>query len=106
MCLLLQAFVVKAVLDFALLLDNSNDEIFKSMVKASPVSMFLAATTLLVSTGVHDVVHAQAAGGLTEWSTDQGVEEQSQPDADAALLMKEAEQEDVCVPIGEGENCW
>ena len=27
-------------------------------------------------------------------------------DDDAAALMKKAEAEDVCVPIGEGENCW
>jgi hypothetical protein len=51
-------------------------------------------------------VHAQAAGGLKEWSTDQAVDEKSKPDADAAALLKQAEQEDVCVPIGEGENCW
>ena len=24
----------------------------------------------------------------------------------AHKLMEKAEQEDVCVPIGEGENCW
>ena len=68
--------------------------------------MFLAATTLLASTGVHEAVHAQAAGGLKEWSTDQAVDEKSTLDADAKKLMKKAEQEDVCVPIGEGENCW
>ena len=76
------------------------------MAKVSPVSMFLAATTLLVSAGVHEAVHAQAAGGLKEWSTDQAVDEKSTLDADAKKLMKKAEQEDVCVPIGEGENCW
>ena len=68
--------------------------------------MFLAATTLLVSTGVHEAVHAQVAGGLKEWSTDQAVDEESTLDADAKKLIKKAEQEDVCVPIGEGENCW
>jgi hypothetical protein len=103
---LLQGYVVNAVLDFACLFDNGIDKLFEFMAKVSPVSMFLAATTLLVSAGVHEAVHAQAAGGLKEWSTDQAVDEKSKPDADAAALLKQAEQEDVCVPIGEGENCW
>ena len=42
--------------------------------------MFLAATTLLVSTGIPDAVQAQSAGGLKEWSTDQAVDEKSIPD--------------------------
>ena len=103
---MLQGYVINAVLDFACLFDNDIDNISEFMAKVSPVSMFLAATTLLASTGVQEAVHAQAAGGLKEWSTDQGVEEKSKPDADAAALLKQAEQEDVCVPIGEGENCW
>ena len=48
----------------------------------------------------------QDAGGLKEWTTDQSVDEENVMDADAAALEKEAEQEDICVPIGEGENCW
>ena len=103
---MLQGYVINAVLDFVCPFDNDIRKLLDFMAKVSPVSMFLAATTLLVSTGVHDAVHAQAAGGLKEWSTDQGVEEKSKPDADAAALLKQAEQEDVCVPIGEGENCW
>ena len=98
--------MIKAVLDLVCLLDNSIDSTSSSMAKVSPVSMFLAATTLLISTGVSEAVQAQAAGGLKEWTTDQGIEEKSELDADAAALMKQAEQEDVCVPIGEGENCW
>ena len=77
------------------------------MAKSSPVSVFLAATSLLVasaSTGL--VAQANPAGGLTEWSTDQSVDEKSIPDADARALNKKAMEEDVCVPIGEGENCW
>ncbi len=78
-----------------------------NMAKTSPVSVFLAATSLLLasaSTGV--VAQAQSAGGLQEWSTDQAVDEKSIPDADAKALKKKAMAEDVCVPIGEGENCW
>ena len=50
--------------------------------------------------------HARSGGGLKEWNTDQGIEEKSKMDDDAKALQKKAEQEDVCVPIGEGENCW
>ena len=75
------------------------------MAKGTPVSVFLAATSLLVAAPALPVV-AQDAGGLKEWSTDQGVDEKSKMDADAKKLMKKAEKEDVCVPIGEGENCW
>ena len=52
------------------------------------------------------VAQAQSAGGTQEWSTDQGVDEKSIPDSDAKALKKKAMAEDVCVPIGEGENCW
>ena len=48
----------------------------------------------------------QEAGGLKEWNTDQGIDEESVLDSDAAALKKKAEMEDICVPIGEGENCW
>ena len=74
------------------------------MSKPSAISVFAAATSLLVSSA--PALHAQDAGGLTEWTTDQGVDEESVMDSDAAALKQKAEQEDICVPIGEGENCW
>ena len=74
------------------------------MPKSSANSVFAAATSLLVASA--PALHAQDAGGLTEWTTDQGVDEESVLDSDAAALKKKAEQEDICVPIGEGENCW
>ena len=78
-----------------------------NMPKTSPVSLFLAATSLLVASATSGVaVQAQSAGGLQEWSTDQAVDEKSIPDSDAKALKKKAMAEDVCVPIGEGENCW
>jgi hypothetical protein len=77
------------------------------MAKTSPVSVFLAATSLLVASASSGLVaQAQSAGGLQEWSTDQAVDEKSIPDSDAKALKKKAMAEDVCVPIGEGENCW
>ena len=77
------------------------------MAKLSPVSIFLAATSLAIASGTVEPAHAQSpGGGLKEWSTDQTVDEKSIPDADAEAMMKKAEEEDICVPVGEGENCW
>ena len=76
------------------------------MPKPSAISVFVAATSLLVASVGVPALQAQDAGGLKEWNTDQGVDEESVLDADAAALKKKAEQEDICVPIGEGENCW
>ena len=67
--------------------------------------MFLAASSLLLASADLPVVQAQD-GGLKEWSTDQAVDEDSVMNEEAEALLKKAEQEDVCVPIGEGENCW
>ena len=74
------------------------------MPRPSAISVFAAATSFLVVSS--PALHAQDAGGLTEWTTDQGVDEESVLDSDAAALKQKAELEDICVPIGEGENCW
>ena len=76
------------------------------MTKASPVSIFAAATTLLMASSNIPPSLAQEGGGLKEWTTDQAIDAESTMDDDASALMKKAEAEDVCVPIGEGENCW
>ena len=57
------------------------------MPKASPISVFVAATSLLVASAVVPSVHAQDAGGLQEWNTDQGVDEDSKLDSDAGRLQ-------------------
>ena len=75
------------------------------MAKPSAVTVFLAASSLLLASADLPVVQAQN-GGLKEWSTDQAVDEDSVMNEEAEALLKKAEQEDVCVPIGEGENCW
>ena len=75
------------------------------MAKPSAVTVFLAASSLLLSSADLPVVLAQD-GGLKEWSTDQAIDEDSVMNEEAEALLKKAEQEDVCVPIGEGENCW
>ena len=76
------------------------------MTKPSAISIFVAATSLFVASSSLNGVQAQDMGGLKEWNTDQSVDEESVLDSDAAALKKKAEQEDICVPIGEGENCW
>ena len=76
------------------------------MPKPSAISVFVAATSLLVASVGVPALQANDAGGLKEWNTDQDLNEESVLDADAAALKKKAEQEDICVPIGEGENCW
>ena len=70
------------------------------MPKPSAISLFVAATSLLVASADVSALQAQDAGGLKEWNTDQGIDEESVLDADAAALKKKAEQEDICVPIG------
>ena len=76
------------------------------MSRPSAISVFVAASSLLVASTTASVLQAQESGGLKEWNTDQGVDEESVLDSDAAALKKKAEQENICVPIGEGENCW
>jgi len=76
-----------------------------NMAKPSAVTVFLAASSLLLASADLPVVQAQD-GGLKEWSTDQAVEDDSLMDQGAEAPRKNAQQENVCVPIGEGENCW
>ena len=74
------------------------------MPKPSAISIFVAATSVLVASA--PALRAQDVGGLKEWNTDQDINDESVLDSDAAALKKKAEQENICVPIGEGENCW
>ena len=63
------------------------------MPKPSAISLFIAATSLLVASAGVPALQAQDAGGLKEWNTDQGLDEESVLDADAAALKEKAEQE-------------
>lgn len=79
------------------------------MKKSTALSIFLAGTATL--TGPLAIVEpAQAeqtpAGGLQEWSTDQDLDAAAKKDADAKAAAKKAAEQDICIPIGEGENCW
>ena len=45
-------------------------------------------------------------GGLKEWTTDQDVDEEGKLDEAAQKAADKAKKSNVCIPIGEGENCW
>ena len=79
------------------------------MSNKSSIAIFIAATiALAISTA--DTNSAKSSendlGGLKEWNTDMPVDADFKLDARAQELADEAKKSSVCVPIGEGENCW
>jgi len=82
------------------------------MSKRSPVAIFLAASALLAGSALQtNISHSgerkeSAMGGLKEWTTDQAIDDESELDASAKEAAKKAKEKDICIPIGEGENCW
>ena len=79
------------------------------MNKRSSITLFLAATSVLtITTSNNYGVKAGESdlGGLKEWNTDMAIEEDFMLDDEAQRLADKAKKESVCVPIGEGENCW
>ncbi len=80
------------------------------MRKNSPVTVFLAASAVLASSAMQVspaiAGEKEKMGGLKEWTTDQEVNEESVLDEDAKSAAKKAKKQDICIPIGEGENCW
>ena len=49
---------------------------------------------------------AELDGGYQEWTTDQDISDEAVKDEDLKRKEKQAEDEGICIPIGEGENCW
>ena len=77
------------------------------MSKKTPAAIFMAATALLAANTLDPSLGlANERGGLKEWSTDQSIDAESTLDEDAKAAAKKAKKENICVPIGEGENCW
>ena len=75
------------------------------MSNKSSIALFIAATSALtissaVNSGESDM------GGLKEWNTDMDVDADFILDEKAQELADKAQKSDVCIPIGEGENCW
>ena len=75
------------------------------MHKKSSISLFLAATSALAISSSAKAGE-QDLGGLKEWNTDMSIEADFVLDKDAQKLADEAAKSSVCIPIGEGENCW
>jgi len=75
------------------------------MSSKSSIAIFIAATSALAisspaSGGEKDL------GGLKEWNTDMSIDADFVLDEDAQRIADEAKNSNLCVPIGEGENCW
>ena len=75
------------------------------MNKKSSISLFLAATSALAISSSANASD-QDLGGLKEWNTDMSIDADFILDKDAQKLADEAAKSSVCIPIGEGENCW
>ena len=79
------------------------------MSKKSSIAIFIAATSAIaISTSENNSLKAgdNDLGGLKEWNTDMPINADFKLDAKAQKLADEAKTSDVCIPIGEGENCW
>ena len=79
------------------------------MKKKNSIAIFLAATSALaISTTENHTLKAgeNDLGGLKEWNTDMSIEADFILDEEAQKLADEAKNSNMCVPIGEGENCW
>ena len=79
------------------------------MKKRNSIAIFLAATSALAITTSEDFslkAGENDLGGLKEWNTDMSLEADFILDEEAQKLADEAKNSSMCVPIGEGENCW
>ena len=79
------------------------------MNKKSSISLFLTATSALAISATNNSslkADENNLGGLKEWNTDMPIEADFVLDEEAQKLADEAAKSSVCIPIGEGENCW
>ena len=79
------------------------------MKKKGSIAIFLAATSALaITTSETNTLNAgeNDLGGLKEWNTDMPLEADFVLDEDAQKIADEAAKSSMCIPIGEGENCW
>ena len=79
------------------------------MPKKSSIAIFLAATSALaITTADSNYLKAEdnELGGLKEWNTDMPIDAEFVLDAEAQKLADKAAESSMCIPIGEGENCW
>ena len=79
------------------------------MPKKSSIAMFIAATSALSIATTEDIsikAGENDLGGLKEWNTDMPIDADFVLDAEAQKIADEAAKSSMCIPIGEGENCW
>ena len=79
------------------------------MPKKSSIALFIAATSALTISSAENFslkAGENDLGGLKEWNTDMPLDADFKLDARAQELADEAAESSVCIPIGEGENCW
>ena len=79
------------------------------MRKKSSIAIFLAATSALaITTSETNTLNAgeNDLGGLKEWNTDMPLDADFVLDPAAQKIADEAAKSSMCIPIGEGENCW
>ena len=79
------------------------------MKKRNSIAIFLAATSALAINTSEDFslkAGENDLGGLKEWNTDMSLDADFILDEEAQKLADEAKNSNMCVPIGEGENCW
>ena len=80
------------------------------MPNKSSIALFVAATSAITINTAQDIslqAETQELGGLKEWNTDMHVDAEFILDEKAQKIADEAaKNSDVCIPIGEGENCW
>ena len=75
------------------------------MPRKSSIALFIAATSALaISSPVN--AGGQDLGGLKEWNTDMSIDAEFVLDKDAQKIADEAAKSSMCIPVGEGENCW
>jgi len=81
------------------------------MPSKTPIGIFLAAAAALATNAIipeHSLAggdHSEM-GGTKEWTTDQDADEDGKLDEAAQKAADKAKKADICIPIGEGENCW
>ena len=81
------------------------------MPSKTPIGIFLAAAAALATNAIIPENSMSAEkhgdmGGLKEWTTDQEADEDGKLDEAAQKAADKAKKSNVCIPIGEGENCW
>ena len=81
------------------------------MQSKTPIGIFLAAAAALTTNAIipdsamSGDKHSDM-GGTKEWTTDQEADEDGKLDKAAQKAAEKAKKADICIPIGEGENCW